>query len=144
MDEPITPMSTEECWDFLDRHELGRLAYHLLEEVHIVPVNYAVDRNHGGHPTLLFRTAEGSKLIGVVMNGDVAFEADEMGEDCATSVIVRGRGRVLDEVEEHRAENVPLRPWVATPKYHVVEIEATEISGRRFQLSRPWRHMIPD
>ena len=144
MDEPITRMSTEECWDFLDRHELGRLAYHLLAEVHIVPVNYAVDRDRSGRNTLLFRTAEGSKLIAVVMNSDVAFEADEMDEESATSVIARGRARVLDEVEEHRAENVPLRPWVATPKYNVVEVEITEISGRRFQLSKPWEHMIPD
>ena len=144
MDEPITRMSTEECWDFLDRHELGRLAYHLLAEVHIVPVNYAVELDHSGRRTLLFRTAEGSKLIAVVMNSDVAFEADEMDEESATSVIARGRARVLDEVEEHRAENVPLRPWVATPKYNVVEVEVTEISGRRFELSKPWEHMIPD
>jgi hypothetical protein len=67
-----------------------------------------------------------------------------MLDDAATSVIARGRARVLDEVEEHRAENVPLRPWVATPKYNVVEVEITEISGRRFELSRPWEHMIPE
>ena len=145
MDEPITRMSTEECWDFLDRHELGRLAYHLLQEVHIVPVNYAVEHDPGtGRRVLLFRTAEGSKLIAVIMNSDVAFEADEMVQDTASSVIVRGRARVLDEHEEHRAENVPLRPWVATPKYNVVEVEVTEISGRHFELSRPWEHMIPD
>lgn len=144
MDEPITRMSTDECWDFLARHELGRLAYHLLQEVHIVPVNYAVDRDHTGRRTLLFRTAEGAKLIGVIMNGDVAFEADELVDDTAASVILRGRARVLDEVEEHRAENVPLRPWVDTPKYNVVEIAVTEISGRRFELSRPWQHITPD
>lgn len=144
MDEPITRMSTDECWDFLARHELGRLAYHLLQEVHIVPVNYAVERDHTGRRTLLFRTAEGAKLIGVIMNGDVAFEADELVDDTAASVILRGRARVLDEVEEHRAENVPLRPWVDTPKYNVVEIDATEISGRRFELSRPWQHMVQE
>lgn len=144
MDEPITRMSTEECWDFLGRHELGRLAYHLLQEVHIVPVNYAVDHDHSGHRTLLFRTAEGSKLVGMIMNGDVAFEADELVDESAASVIVRGRARVLDEVEEHRAENVPLRPWVDTPKYNVVEIDVTEISGRRFELSRPWQQITPE
>lgn len=145
MDEPITAMSTEECWELLGRQELGRLAYHLLEEVHIVPVNYAVDHDPvADRRSLLFRTAEGSKLIGVIMNGDVAFEADELEEDAAASVVVRGRARVLDEHEEHRAEDVRLRPWVPTLKYNVIEVEVDEISGRRFALSRPWRHMLPE
>lgn len=145
MDEPVTRMSPEQCWAFLRQQELGRLAYHLADEVHIVPVNYAVDHDSvTGVHSLLFRTAEGSKLLGVVMNADVAFEVDELDGEQATSVIVRGRGRRLEEDEEHRAENVPLRPWVDTPKWNVVEIEVTEISGRRFNLSRPWRHVIPD
>jgi nitroimidazol reductase NimA-like FMN-containing flavoprotein (pyridoxamine 5'-phosphate oxidase superfamily) len=145
MDDPITRMSPDECWAFLRQQELGRLAYHLADEVHIVPVNYAVDHDPlTGVHSLLFRTAEGSKLLGVVMNADVAFEVDELDGEQATSVIVRGRGRRLEEDEEHRAENVPLRPWVDTPKWNVVEIEVTEISGRRFNLSRPWRHVIPD
>ena len=140
----MTQMSTQQCWDFLSRHELGRLAYHLIEEVHIVPVNYAVDRHPvSGDRSLLFRTAEGSKLMGVVMNADVAFEVDELVEDRAASVIVRGRARRLEEDEAHRAEHVPLRPWVATPKWNVVEIEVAEISGREFELTRPWRRLIP-
>lgn len=141
MDDVSTHVMTDdECWDFLARRELGRLAFHLAEEVHIVPVNYAVDGR-----TLLFRTAPGSKLLGVVMNADVAFEADEYDEQHASSVIIRGRARVLPEDEAHRAENVPLRPWVdADAKYEVVEVEPSEISGRRFDLSRPWLHMLPE
>jgi nitroimidazol reductase NimA-like FMN-containing flavoprotein (pyridoxamine 5'-phosphate oxidase superfamily) len=145
MDEPVTRMSTEECWEFMRANELGRLAYHLLTEVHIVPINYAVDEDPAtGRRSILFRTAEGSKLIGVILNSDVAFEVDELDGEHAASVILRGRAQVLDEHAEHRAENVPLRPWVPTPKYNVVEIDVTDISGRRFDLSRPWRHMIPD
>ena len=78
------------------------------------------------------------------MNADVAFEVDELEGEHATSVILRGRARRLEEDEEHRVENVPLRPWVATPKWNVVEIEATEISGRGFDLARPWRHLAID
>lgn len=142
MDEPITRLGTEECWTFLRRHELGRLAYHLADEVHIVPVNYAVDHDPAtDRRSLLFRTAEGSKLLGVVMNADVAFEVDELVGEHAASVIVRGRARRLEEDEEHRAENVPLRPWIATPKWNVVEIEVSDISGRSFDLSRPWRRL---
>ena len=108
MDEPITRLSTDQCWAFLRTHELGRLAYHLVEEVHITPINYAVDHDPvSGRRSLLFRTAEGSKLLGIVMNADVAFEVDEVAGEHATSVIVRGRGRRLEEDEEHRAENVP-------------------------------------
>jgi nitroimidazol reductase NimA-like FMN-containing flavoprotein (pyridoxamine 5'-phosphate oxidase superfamily) len=145
MDEPITRLSTEECWEFLHHHEFGRLAHHLADEVHIAPVNYAVDHDPAtGRRSLLFRTAEGSKLLGIVMNPDVAFEVDEIVGEHATSIVMRGRARRLEEDEEHRAENLPLRPWVATSKYNVVEVDVTEISGRHFELSRPWRHMTPD
>ena len=93
MDEPITRLGTEECWEFLRRHEFGRLAHHLADEVHIAPVNYAVDHDPAtGRRSLLFRTAEGSKLLGVVMNPDVAFEVDEIVGESATSIVLRGPG----------------------------------------------------
>jgi nitroimidazol reductase NimA-like FMN-containing flavoprotein (pyridoxamine 5'-phosphate oxidase superfamily) len=135
---PVGQMTTDECWEMLRATEFGRLAFHLAGEVHLTPINYAVD-----HDTLLFRTAEGSKLLGVVMNPDVAFEIDEFDEHHARSVVVRGVARRLEEDEEHRAESVPLRPWVTTLKYDVVEIRPTEITGRSFELSRPWLHMTP-
>jgi uncharacterized protein len=138
MAETYTTLSADETWAELRRHEFGRLAFHLADEVHITPVNYAVDKD-----TLLFRTAEGSKLLGVVMNADVAFEIDEYDEHTALSVVLRGRAEVLDEHEEHRADNLPLRPWVGEPRYNVVEITPTEVSGRRFRLDRPWLHLIP-
>lgn len=145
MDEPVASMSTEECWAFLRSQELGRMAYHLADEVHIVPINYAVDHDPASdRRSLLFRTAEGSKLLGVVMNADVAFEVDEVRGEHATSVVLRGRGRRLEEDEAHRSENVPLHPWVDTEKWNVVEIEPSELTGRRFSLARPWRHLIPD
>ncbi len=137
-EDPVHVLSTEECWELIRAKEFGRLGFHLAEQVHIAPVNYAVDED-----TLLFRTAEGSKLLAVVMNPDVAFEVDDYTEESAWSVIVRGTARKLDEDEEHRAENVPLRPWVPTLKYNVVEIAPIEISGRRFDLSRPWLHITP-
>ncbi|MDN5789973.1 MAG: pyridoxamine 5'-phosphate oxidase family protein [Micrococcales bacterium] len=128
----------EESWQFLREHEFGRLAYHLLGEVHIAPVNYAVDHNR-----LLFMTAEGSKLLGVTMNPDVAFEVDEVVDERATSVIVRGRARQLEGSEKNVVEQLPLRPWVATPKYGVVAITVEEITGRAYQLARPWTQASP-
>lgn len=129
----VTELTQQECWEMLREEEFGRLAYLLVDEVHITPINYAVDGS-----ALLFRTAEGSKLLAVVMGSDVAFEIDRYGKDDARSVVVRGSARLLPEDEAHRAENVPLRSWVPTLKYSVVEIEPKVVSGRAFALSRPW------
>src|SRR6478735_2387887 len=129
----------EECWELLRAQELGRLAFTVVDELHITPINYAVDGE-----ALLFRTAAGSKLFGVELGGEVAFEIDEIGDDEATSVVVRGSARRLEEEEEHRAENVPLRPWVGSDKPYVVEISPTEVSGRRYPISRPWLQIRTD
>jgi nitroimidazol reductase NimA-like FMN-containing flavoprotein (pyridoxamine 5'-phosphate oxidase superfamily) len=75
------------------------------------------------------------------MNSEVALEIDRYDEEHARSVVVRGSARKLDEDEEHRAENLPLRPWVGTPKYNVVEITPRVVTGRAFHLSRPWLHL---
>ena len=137
-DEVVTELTLEECWQMLRDEEFGRIAYRLVDEVHITPINYAVD---GG--TLLFRTAEGNKLLAVVMGSEVAFEIDRYGEESARSVVVRGTARLLPEDEAHRADNLPLRPWVPTLKYNVVEIQPNVVSGRAFELSRPWLHLRP-
>jgi uncharacterized protein len=77
-DDAVTDLSAEECWDMLRSEEFGRLAFRLVDEVHITPINYAVE---GG--TLLFRTAEGDKLLGVVMGAGVAFEVDRFDGESA-------------------------------------------------------------
>ena len=137
-DEVVAELTSEECWQMLRDEEFGRLAFRLVDEVHITPINYAVE---GG--SLLFRTAEGNKLLAVVMGSEVAFEIDRYREDSARSVVVRGTARLLPEDEAHRAENIPLRPWVPTLKYNVVEIQPKVVSGRAFELSRPWLHLRP-
>lgn len=132
-----TELSDLECYEFLRSQELGRLAYHLLGEVHIVPVNYAVDDDN----RLIFRTAEGSKLFGITMNDDVAFEVDQLLGDEAISVIVRGRAHLLEADSAYVAERVRLRPWINTPKFNVVAIDPNEVTGRRLHMHRPWRSM---
>src|SRR3712207_2230717 len=135
-EDVITKFDETQCWAALRADEFGRLAYRLRDGVNVVPLNYAVDGD-----TLLFRMAEGSKLLGIVMHPDVVFEIDTYGEDSAQSAILRGRARLLEEDEAHRADTSRLRTWLPTLKYNVVEIEPVEVTGRRFTLSRPWLHM---
>lgn len=134
-------LSESECWELLGQEEFGRLAYHLAREVHIVPVNYATDRGR-----IVFRTAEGSKLLGVVMNEDVAFEIDQIDDEgeSAWSVVARGRASILSGDEARDADNLRLRPWTSRNKHNVVAIAVEEVSGRRYHLARPWRRMVPE
>lgn len=130
-ENPVAELDQHECWDLLRSNEFGRIAFHLGPEVHLVPINYAVDGD-----SLLFRTAPGNKLVGVLMNGDVVFEIDEYDDATARSVVVRGTARRLDEDEAHRADEIGLRTWVPTSKHEVVEIRPDEITGRAFFLER--------
>ena len=137
-DDGVTELPELDCWELLRQEEFGRLAYHLANEVHIVPINYVVHRGR-----LLFRTAEGSKLLGITMNQDVAFEIDHYDNERAMSVVVRGTARELEGEEADQAEELPLRPWVPTAKFSIVEIKPVEVTGRVFRLDRPWTHMRP-
>lgn len=138
-DDATIELTPVECWAMLRAEEVGRLASRLIDEVHILPINYAVEGN-----TLLFRTAEGDKLLGVVMSSDVAFEIDQYDEMSARSVVVRGTARLLGEDEAHRAENVPLRSWTGAWKYNVVEIAPEVVTGRKFEFTQPWTHLRVD
>lgn len=130
-EDAVRVLTHEECWELLREAEFGRLAFRMSDEIHLVPVNYAVDGE-----TILFRTAEGDKLLGVVMHPEVVFEIDDWDERSAHSVVLRGVARRLEEDEEHRADVIGLRPWLGTLKYNVVEIQPTAISGRAFVLER--------
>jgi nitroimidazol reductase NimA-like FMN-containing flavoprotein (pyridoxamine 5'-phosphate oxidase superfamily) len=127
----VVTLPEEEAWEFLRGRMFGRLAYHLVGEVHIVPINYAVTDGR-----VVFRTSPGSKLLGVVMNEDVAFEVDEVGDDRATSVVVRGQASLLRDGAADRAAGLPISSWVPTDKDEIVAIEVREISGRAFRLDR--------
>lgn len=130
-ESPVRELDAEECWALLGDTELGRLAYHLVDEVHVVPLNYVVDDGE-----LLFRTTGGNKLLAAAMGAPVALEIDWHDEASAWSVLARGRLRVLDEVEEHRLDALPRRAWTSTMKYDVVGLRPTSVTGRAFRLDR--------
>ncbi len=96
----------------------------------IFPVNFVVQ-----HRTVLFRTAEGTKLVSAAINSSVLFEVD--GHDVAEgwSVIVKGTAQLLSTDEEiDEAERAQLLPWTATVKQHFVRIRPLSVTGRRFSF----------
>ena len=124
----IEQMSTQECWEVLDRERFGRLAVAVQGEPDIFPINFLVDNG-----TLLMRTAAGTKLTELVINAAVAVEADGRDGDEAWSVIVKGLARMVDSFSETYADDgKELETWLPSDKPIYVEITARSMSGRRF------------
>ncbi len=127
-DEAITVLSAEQCWNLLSGQSLGRLATSIGGRPEIFPVNFAVQGD-----TVLFRSAEGTKLITTVINNEVAFEVDSYDEVGGWSVIIKGTAEILESARDvEEAEQAPLRPWIPTLKLRFVRITPSEISGPRF------------
>ncbi|WP_110589096.1 pyridoxamine 5'-phosphate oxidase family protein [Microbacterium suaedae] len=137
--EPVIELSTEESWQRLRSAELGRVVTHVRDTVDIFPVNFVVDGD-----AVVFRTAEGSKLLELTINEDVLFEADGHNDAEAWSVIVRGHARRLElSAEIEAADALALRPWAPTMKRNYVRIEADEITGRWFPRTEEPDHNQP-
>ena len=128
--DPVRVLDDREAWNLLSSVALGRLVTYFGAQLEIFPVNFVVQKH-----TVLFRTAEGTKLFTTVMNEKVLFEADDHTAAEGWSVIVRGSAQMLTSAEDIReAENTQLMPWVPTEKLRFVRITPTEISARRFQF----------
>jgi uncharacterized protein len=134
--EPIVPateiLDEQACWGYLDGSSVGRLAVDVGGQPDIFPVNYVV--HEGG---LYFRSGAGTKLAAAVLMGHVALEIDgfEPHGRTAWSVVVKGRAVQVEKMEEvFDAEDLPLYPWVATPKPNIVRIDPSSVTGRRFHV----------
>jgi uncharacterized protein len=121
------------CWALLREAQVGRLAVVVDGRPEIFPINYVVD-----HGTVVFRTADGTKLTAALAEATVAFEAD--GWDPATaeawSVVVKGSaGEVRDLDDLVDASLLPLEPWQGAPKHRFVRIVPEQITGRQFPVA---------
>jgi nitroimidazol reductase NimA-like FMN-containing flavoprotein (pyridoxamine 5'-phosphate oxidase superfamily) len=133
-DFSTTMLAEDECWRLLVDAEVGRLALAIGDAPEIFPVNFVVDNR-----TVVFRTAEGTKLASLAISRRVAFEID--GFDAATgeawSVVVHGVADVLERLNDvYAAQELPLFPWEAAPKPVFVRIEPRAVTGRRFMAMR--------
>jgi nitroimidazol reductase NimA-like FMN-containing flavoprotein (pyridoxamine 5'-phosphate oxidase superfamily) len=129
--ESITELDTHTCLGLLRTREVGRLAVSITDHPDIFPINYVLDRG-----TIVFRTAEGTKLAASVLGRGVAFEIDGYEPDAgdAWSVVVKGYAIEIEKLQSYfDALDLPLFPWHAGPKHRFVRIEPVQITGRRFQ-----------
>lgn len=128
--EPFEILDSATCWSLIGRQDFGRLAVSVAGRPDIFPVNFIVDDG-----TIVFRSAEGSKLASMAINSAVAFEVDsyDAQTNVAWSVVVHGQARLVhNSPTEERLQSLPLFPWNTAPKNRLVQIDVHEISGRRF------------
>ncbi|MGC7271003.1 pyridoxamine 5'-phosphate oxidase family protein [Mycobacteroides abscessus subsp. abscessus] len=129
--QPVTLLEKYESWTLLSSAKLGRLVV-IDGKPEIFPINFVTQRG-----TVLFRTAEGTKLFGAVVSDQVLFEADDYNDIGGWSVVVRGAAQVLStSVEIDEADGAGLYPWIPTLKLHYVRIIPAQITGRRFVFGR--------
>jgi uncharacterized protein len=130
--EGMTILEPNACWALLRTADVGRLAVSITDHPDIFPINFVVDQG-----TVVFRTAEGTKLAASVLGVAVAFEVDGYDADAgdAWSVVIKGRAEEINRMYElFDAAELPLFPWHAAPKQCFVRIVPLEITGRRFHV----------
>ena len=129
----VEKLSVKQCWELLRSTEVGRLAVIVEDHPEIFPVNYAVDQG-----TVIFRSAEGTKVASALGDAPIAFEAD--GYDSETglvwSVVVKGQATTFQTIEETvESFKVDVHPWQAGEKERFIRIRPDEITGRRFPMA---------
>lgn len=122
----VQKLTEADCWELLRQEQLGRLVVTVGDRIDIFPINYLVDAHR-----VLFRTAEGTKLVELTIDDRVVFEVDHVDDESGWSVVIHGTARTLrTSAEIAVADALELRSWVPTTKYNTVEIQPGEVTGR--------------
>jgi len=127
----LTPLTEQECWEYLRMHTLGRIAVIVDGRPEIFPVNY---RAAAG--AVVFRTAPGAKLANAPTTLS-CFEIDGWDDLTGTgwSVMVQGAiSEITDAIDQRAAEllELPVQPAAPGERKHWLALYAERVSDRRF------------
>jgi hypothetical protein len=134
-------LDAADCWKYLKSSYIGRLAVINGAVPEIFPVNFMIVGE-----TVVFRTAPGTKLRALLSGAAVALEADGLNAYATEvwSVVVKGTPGPFDRDPSTLQEAGPDRePWQPGLKEHLVQVNPTEVSGRRFAVSPRTRWWPP-
>ena len=136
----LRELTREESLALLETVPIGRVGVSIDALPVILPVNFVVVEN-----LVLFRTVPGTKLDAAMTRSVAAFEADDHAPDGSWgwSVLVRGYAHDMRDGDAI-AEIGSLRAWAfpSGEANHVVGIEMTMISGRRFGVVSPFAELL--
>jgi nitroimidazol reductase NimA-like FMN-containing flavoprotein (pyridoxamine 5'-phosphate oxidase superfamily) len=127
VDEGLEILTEDECWRLIEMPGIGRVGVTVGALPAIFPVNYAAPDH-----TIVFRTADGTKLRAAVEHAVVVFEvdhADPLYHD-GWSVQVVGVAEPVDSADDP-ALHAAVAPWAAGERSNYVRIRPEMVSGRR-------------
>ncbi|OXS82928.1 pyridoxamine 5'-phosphate oxidase family protein [Kocuria marina] len=127
---PVTEITAEQCWEHLYSARFGGIATMDGDEIEITPINPVADDEK-----IYFRTAQGTKLLHLVLREQVTVQVDHVQGGEAWSVIARGTaGQLSDPAETTRVDELFLRPWLEATKFEYVQVTPTKVTGHHFHL----------
>ncbi|MEX0789947.1 MAG: pyridoxamine 5'-phosphate oxidase family protein [Actinomycetota bacterium] len=130
----IEQISKQDCLVLLQtKSKLGRVAFIVDGKPIVLPVNYRADDD-----SVVFCTAEGTKLSALKNGAPAAFEVDagRSADRSGWSVLVQGTAHEVTEPDAlYELRHGPLKSWATDASQHWVRISIDEISGRRFPES---------
>jgi nitroimidazol reductase NimA-like FMN-containing flavoprotein (pyridoxamine 5'-phosphate oxidase superfamily) len=128
-------LTFDQCWELLASSIVGRLALVVDGHPEIFPVNFVLERR-----SIVFRTAQGTKLWESTKEKPAAFEIDgyEATTAEAWSVVVRGTTSLIDDPDEQSAvDTLGLEPWEPGTKSHYIRLSPQALTGRQFKVNAP-------
>jgi len=132
-------LTEAECFEFLERQRIGRLAFVADGWPVVLPMNYALEGRD-----VLVRSDSGSKLDAIADDATVSFEVDEFDRlyQSGRSVLVHARAHEVGAKERAGlAATSGLRSWADGAKVHWIRLVPVQVTGRR--LARAWRYPDP-
>jgi uncharacterized protein len=123
-------IEVKDCLRMLASKQVGRIGFVVGGIPEILPVNYVLDGS-----AIVFATADGSKLRDVARK-PVAFEVDDTDPVSRSgwSVVIHGMAEEVTNFDSpavvSHVRALPIDPWTAGDKPHLVRIIATSITGR--------------
>ena len=133
----VEELSDAASWELLRGRNFGHLGLSEDDRPDIYPINYLCDSE-----TILFRTAEGSKLRELTHNRHVVFEVDAETDGGVWSVVLKGRAVHLDvdpTLSDRELDALPR--WVPIQPFVFVRITPDTMRGRLFERRLPIGHL---
>jgi nitroimidazol reductase NimA-like FMN-containing flavoprotein (pyridoxamine 5'-phosphate oxidase superfamily) len=118
-----------QCFDLIEAHHLGRIAWQAADRPQILPVTYAL---HEG--SVYFRTLPEGILAELAQPTSVALEVDELDQQTRSgwSIVLHGRTSAVrepDELTDLWASDA-LVPWASGNRTLFIRIRPERVAGR--------------